>query len=397
MSDKKVEILSQLEQGKISATEAFTMLNQLNESVPPPQHDSEPTTTGESRSNGPRQQSAEIPPPPPPQFTAPDWVEDLVGDISGAFEDVIEEIKDWNIGASISEFVSGTYGHHENTLFFTSNPILQGIVKLTLIGKSAKVTVSGYDGNVIRVQCKYNARRPDAQVLFHQEDGTYQVMYDESIMRSMEILCDVPYVMIKNIHAASKNGVVLIENIKAGAVVLYTKNEKILASNIDCAEFVAQNRNEVIKVQSLNAQNVHIETTNAKIQVDDVRANNAGLKTTNDRIKMAYMDVANLQIHTTNTTLKLDKFLYDFNDWSGGRTFEAHTTNSNISFSAPPDIGLKLEAHAPGGKVVCKKHDLYLSEAGRNHAQGTSSHYDFSSKKLNVLLSTTNASVKVRE
>jgi len=397
MSDKKVEILSQLEQGTITASEAFTMLNQLNESTTPPQHETERATTHEPHSNGPRQQNHEIPPPPPPQFTAPDWVDDLIGDVSGAVEDVVESIKDWNISASISEFMSGTYGHHENTLFFTSNPISQGILKLTLIGKSAKVAVSGYDGNVIRVQCKYNARRPDTQVLFHEEGGTYQVMYDESLMRSMEILCEVPYVMIKNIHAASKNGVVLVENIKAGAVVLYTKNEKILASNINCAEFVAQNRNEAIKIQSLNAQNIHIETTNAKIQVEDVRANNAGLKTTNDRIKMAFMDVANLQIHTTNTSLKLDKFLYDFEDWSGERTFEAHTTNSNISFSAPTDIGLKMQAHAPSGKIVCKKHDLYLSEAGRDSAQGTSSHYDFSSKKLNVLLSTTNASVKIRE
>jgi len=399
MSDKKTEILSQLEQGKITATEAFTMLNQLNESAAPT-HETEPTSTDEPRSNGSRQERERYetpPPPPPPQFTAPDWVEDLIGDVSGAVEDVVESIKDWNIGASISEFMSGTYGHHENTLYFTSNPISQGILKLTLIGKAAKVTVSGYDGNVIRVQCKYNARRPDAQVLFHEEDGAYQLMYDESQMRSMEIFCEVPYVMIKNIHAASKSGVVLIENIKAGAVVLYTKNEKILASNIDCAEFVAQNRNEAIKVQSLNAQNVHIETTNAKIQVEDVRAVNAGLKTTNSRIKMAHMDVANLQIHTTNTSLKLDKLLYDFEDWSGERTLEAYTTNSNISFSAPADIGLKMHAHAPGGKVVCKRHDLYLSEAGRDHAQGTSNHYDFSSKKMNVVLSTTNASVKIRE
>ncbi|MCL2285742.1 MAG: DUF4097 family beta strand repeat-containing protein [Firmicutes bacterium] len=393
MQDKKQEILSQLEQGKITATEAFTMLNQLNETDDTP------------RSNGPQpQRESQIPPPPPPpphdyhsSFTTPDWVEDLVGDISGAVQDVVESIKDMNIGASISEFMSGTYGHHENTLFFTSNPISQGVIKLTLIGKSARVSVTGYGGNTIRVQCKYNARRPDAQVVFHEEDGTYQVMYDESLIRSMEIVCEVPHVMIKNAHIASKNGPVLVEDIQACALVLYTKNEKILASNITCAEFVAQNHNEVIRVNTLVAQNVHMETTNAKIQVENVHANNVGLKTTNDRVKMAYMDVQNLQIHTTNTSLKLDKFLHDFNDWGGQRTLEAHTTNGSISFSAPRDVGLKVEAHAKGGKVVCKSYDMYFSEVGREYARGTNSNYELGGKKLDVQLVTTNASVKIRD
>jgi DUF4097 and DUF4098 domain-containing protein YvlB len=221
-------------------------------------------------------------------------------------------------------------------------------------------------------------------------------MYDESMVRSMEIVCEVPAVIVKNLHVASKNGMITLENVSAGAVVLYTKNEKLLGGNIVCDEFVAQNRNGVIKVNGLTAQNVHMETTNDKIQVENVRAQNTGLKTTNAGIKMANMDVVNLQLRTTNSSLKLDKYMCDTSLWSGERVLEAHTTNSSIIFLVSHDIGLKLQVNASGGKVVCKNFDIYFSETSKNHAIGTSNNYDFSGKKLNVKLNTTNASVKIR-
>jgi len=392
MTEKKIEILAQLEQGKITANEAFTQLNQLNDTTP--QQEVEPHhTTDIPRSNAPKRHSHHSPPPAqPPQH----WLGGIMEEVGGAIESVVESIKDSDIGASISDFVHGTYSNHENTLHFTSSPVSQGITKLGMIGKNARVSVSGYDGNVIIVKCKYNARRPDTQVLFHEENGIYQVMYDEKLIRSMEITCHVPNVMVKNIHAASKNGAVSLENIQAGAVVLYTKSDKILTYNVNCAEFIAQSRNDTIKVSRLTAQNIHIETTNSKIHAEGVQANNAVLRTTNDSIKTSHMDVDNLILNTTNSGIKLDKLMETIGDWSGERVIEVNTTNSNITFTTRPDIGIKIQAHAPGGKVACKSYDMYFSEHGRAHAQGTSNNYEFSSKKLNARLSTTNGSVKIR-
>jgi len=389
MSNKKAEILLQLEQGKITANEAFTMLNELSEHAHTPQQHTEP----EYRGNGPQKNQ----PPPQSHYTQPDWVESLIGDVTGAVQDALDGIREMNIGTSISEFMSGTYGHYKNTLTFTSDPVLQGISQLVIIGKNARVSVSGYSGNVIRVKCIYDARHPDAEVLFHEENGIYQVMYDESVMRSMEITCEVPHVMIKNVHVASKNATVALEDVQAEEVALYTKNAKILANNISCTEFIAQSKNDAIRVQTLVAQNIHMETTNAKIQTEDVRANNAKLKTTNDRIKMELMDVEHLKIDTTNAGLKLDKHMLGIDDWHGERTFEAHTTNSGISFSVPSDVGIKVQAHARGGKIVCKKDDMYFVESNKYYAQGESGNYAICGKKLNVRLSTTNASVKIKE
>ena len=384
MSDRKSEILSQLEQGKINASEAFEMLNQLSEHTTSSQHDTEYC------GNGPAPQAQDAPPP----HTHPGWVEGLVGDISGAVQDAIEGIKDMNIGVSISEFMDGTYGHHKNTMTFTSNPVLQGISKLVIIGKNARVSVNGYDGNVIRVKCAYDARHPNTEVLFHEENGIYQVMYDESRIRTMEIACEVPHAMINSAHIASKNGAIHVQDIRAVDVALYTKNAKILANNINCAKFVAQSRNDAIKVRTLASSNVHLETTNAKIHTEDMRADNAQLKTSNSGIKIEKIDVANLKLHTTNTGLKLDKL--NVGSWHGVRTLEAYTTNGGISLSTLSDIGVRVYACAAGGKLIWKKDDIYFSESSKYQAQGESSNYAICEGKLNVRLSTTNASIKIK-
>jgi len=169
MNNRKQEILSQLERGEITAAEAFTLLNQVEEK-------------NENRNNNPPPRHEYMPPPPPHNHTT-SWVDDLIGTISGAVGDVADEVKEWEIGTSINEFMSGSFGHHKNTLHFTSDPISQGIAKLVVIGKNAKVQVYGYDGNTIRLRCAYDARRHDAQVIFTQENGEYQLMYDEKLMQ----------------------------------------------------------------------------------------------------------------------------------------------------------------------------------------------------------------------
>jgi len=392
MDNRKQEILTQLENGEITAAEAFTLLSQMD---------------GKSKTvDQPYENRSNRPPPvnnsPPPSHhrhshEPTSWVEDLIGSISGAVEEVVDEVKEWEIGASINEFMSGSFGHHRNTLYFTSDPISQGINKLVVIGKNAKVQVYGYDGNVIRLRCAYDARRPDAQVVFTQESGEYQLMYDEKLMRSMEIVCEVPHMIVNSLHAASKNAAVSLHNVQAGAVVLYTKNDKIIGQDISCNEFVAQTKNDSIKVGGIHAQNMHLETTNAKIVAQNVRAHNAEFKTTNDGIKMEQIDIGNLKIFTTSGTLKLEKFLLGVPAWDGERTMEAHTTNANINFATPHEVALKLEAHARDGKINCAKHDMHFTDSHRDYVKGMSHNYDYNTTKLNVRLSTTNGNVRIRE
>jgi len=399
MTGRKAEILKELEQGRITASEAFTKLSQLptneGESVlsPPP---AEPHSNSRNYEREPYEHNRHT---HDNYEHEPNWVEGIISDVSGAVNEAIESIRDMDIGISISDFIGGRYGRYVNTLQFQSAPISQGVKKLVLIGKNARVDVHGYEGSVIRVWCKYDARREDAVVHFGEEAGTYQLMYDEKMIRSMEIVCEVPHCIIQSAHIASKNGRLQLENLQAGVLMLYTKNARLTAAGITCDEFVAENRSDQIRIHGIVAQNVHVETTNAKIQAENIRAKNAALTTTNAGIKTALIDVEHLKLNTTNNGLKLEDYMQGIETvWSGMRTLEAYTTNSGIALAVPADVGLKVQAEARGGKVTSKRHGMYFSESGKQrYAAGTSTNYEFGSKKLDVQLGTTNGTIKIRD
>ncbi|MCL2841216.1 MAG: hypothetical protein FWE05_10645 [Defluviitaleaceae bacterium] len=338
MADFKIEILKQLEEGKITAQEALAMLGQeppLN--TPPPAFEQQPP-----EGNTPTPHSG-------------NWIENLVGWVDDVAGDIVEGVQDLNIPGNFSDLMDGTFGHYKGTEVFVSPPVSQGISGLTLIGKNARVDVHGYEGDVIRVECSFNARHPDAELYFHEENGVFQLVYDEKMMRHMSIKCEVPRVMISEILIASKNGKVIVDGIVGGHVQLATKNDNIRAEWISCTDFIAQNRNAKIKTSNVNAENLHLQTTNASI-----------------KLPLTFAD-----------------------GWSGKRVIEAHTTNAGISFSAPFDTGIQVQASTSNGKITCQRHDMLYSEFSKGYVHGESRDYNMSSRKVKVRLATTNASVKI--
>jgi len=366
MADFKFDVLKQLEEGKITAQEALAML-------------------GQEKPGGAA---------PPPEAREPgNWVENLVGWVGDVVTDVVEGVQDMDIPGNISDLVGGTFGHYRGTEVFTSRVVNQNIAGLTVVGKNSRVVVRGYDGDVIRVECSFDARRPDAEVYFHEDNGVFQLMYDEKMMRYMSINCEVPRVMIQEVLIASKNDKVLVEGIRGGQVRLATKNDALKIEGISCTELVAQNRNAVIKARGVSAVNVHFETTNDTIVAEDFNAGLVSLKTSNAKIKTANVNSTSLYLHTTNAGIKLPCVFADL--WDGEKVIEAHTTNGGITFSTPFDVGLKIQAFTSNSKITCQRDDLHYSDFSKGHMQGESRDYDVSGKKLRVKLSTTNASIKI--
>jgi len=370
---KNIEILKQLEEGKITAQEALTLLGQQK----------------------PEEDFAKPPPEMRPSPDVPDpanWVENLVGWVGDVVNDVVEGVQDLDIPGNISDFMGGTYGHYKDTKVFESRMVSQGVSGLTLVGKNAKVVVRGYDGDVVRLECAFDARRPDAEVYFHEENGVFQLMYDEKLMRHMSINCEVPRVMIQEILIASKNAKVLVEGINGGKIQLATKNDTLKAEGVTCTELIAQNRNAVIKSRGVSASNIHLETTNDTIVAEDFSANIVNLKTSNARIKTSGVNAASLFMNTTNSGLKI-ACVEDLQN--GESVIEARTTNGGITFSVPDDIPLKIEAVTNDGKINCRRDDLNYSDLSKNYMQGESLDYAMAGRKLRVKLSTTNSSIKI--
>ena len=368
MTDKKAEILKQLEQGNISADQALAMLNQQPNETPPPMPP--PPVQENFHREGYRHEAQH-------SEYEPGWVESMFSWVGDAIQDVAEEIHDWDISTSISDLVSGTYSNNKMRQVFSSHPISQSIAAVTVVGKNAKVEVQGYDGDCVRMECVYNARRADADVYMHEENGHIELAYDEKIMRSMSILCHVPFAAIGELRVASKNDTVKI-------------------FDVNCTTLMAANRNAAIKACNVTATSIAMETTNDNIKISNIRAHNASLKTKNARIHVEFVDISHLKMTTTNAGLKFKSNLFATDTWTGERIIEAETTNAGVSIFVPTDAALKLDATTRGGNVSFQR-ELYLAESAKNHVRGESSDYNFAGKKLNICLKTSNASVKVKD
>ena len=313
-----LKILKQLEEGKISAEEAMAMMGQQKPPVTP---------TFES--------------PPPVEQPPTGWVDSFVGWVGDVVNDVATGIKDLTISYDTIIKV------------FESRSVSQGINRLVLVGKNAKVKVRGYDGDTIRVECEYNARREDAEVYFHEESGVFKLIYDEDIIRSMKITCEVPRVLIKDLLVASKNDKILVEG--------------------------------------LTSSKIHVETKNAKITAENICADTAIFRTKNARIDTQNSNITHMYLSTTNTGLK---FAFA-GGWEGERTLEAVTTNGGIAIALPSDVGLNIEAETSNSKISCNRDDMNYSKFSKRYMLGESQNYNFGGKRMRVKLSTGNSSIKI--
>jgi len=408
MADKKLDILQRLQAGEISAQEALSLMNQMQDS---PYHDT-PSGAQNSQQQAPNfgSHSSQH---QNPNFSSNDhlhdpnfdfhnqnrgWADGLFSWVGEMVDDITSGIKDMDIGVNISDVLSGNFSNNERTVSFASKPILQSLAQLELHGKNDKIEINAYDGDTVQIQCHYNARYPDAYVYFNDEGGNISLMFDDKQMRSVQVLCQVPKAHIGQLHAETKNDRIHMAGVTAGEISLATKNDKIYMELISCGNLHAVTTNDKITARGITASNIILETTNDKITAEDIQAQQLTLKTTNSGIITARLDVHNIHMTTTNTGLKLDNTLLCDGSlfWEGERTIEAHTTNGGIKFSAPMGIGFCVEASSSGGKVACDV-PLYGAQGSKNHIIGESVNYATAGRQLRARLHTTNATIKIRE
>lgn len=379
MNDFKMEILKQLEEGKITANEALAMLGQQK---PKNEESFKKDTDDFAFSHDGRERQA-------------GWVENLMGWVGDVVNDVTQGVSDLDISANFNDFVSGNYGHFKNILQFESSPISQSAKKIILTGKNAAVHVSGYEGNTVQIECAYDARREDVQVYFAEENGIYQLIYDEKIMRHLSIKCRLPKVLFEEVYISSKNDKVIVDGLVGNFVHLRTKNDVIQASSIKCKRLITESKNDSISIWDIHADEITVDTTNSKIIVEDILAGILRLKTTNGGIKTARVNAVQEFLSTTNAKIKYEANINSSESWDGERVFEASTTNGNIVYTVSSGESIKIKAFTINGKINCKCDNLNYSEFSKGYMSGESVDYGFSGKKKLVKLSTTNSTIKI--
>jgi DUF4097 and DUF4098 domain-containing protein YvlB len=411
MNEGKVKILEMLQEGKITVEESLELLARF------------PDEKKRANYSDPRQIN-------PDWHTDEDWdeddregdlgddlanlgqrikagIEDAIGtdfatignDISQTFREIGKELEDVDINLD----VAGLFGYykHKSTITYISDPITQSISQLKLLGKNAKVEIKGYNGDRLRITCKFNPKRQDAQVFVNEEKGSYEVLYDYNAMRSMAIYAEVPQsILVENIHGESKNGHLDLYGVKCRHAHLLTKNSSIRIENTNCEEIVARTRNSAIKAERLTADNIDFETSNSKIDVHDTTANTARLTTSNSKVVTEDCDIKQLFIKTSNAGIKMDSIFMGTaaqGNWDTERIVEAHTTNGGVSVYVPRDVAAAIQASTSNGRVDSEIPNMLMSEISKNYISGRNASYDRAAKKAKINVSTTNSTIKFRE
>ena len=333
-------------------------------------------------------------------------IEDAIGTdfatIGAGIKESLEDLDDVDINIDLTGGLGGIFSYHKykSSMTYISNPIPQAISSLKLLGKNSSVEIKGYDGNQLRITCKFNAKNRDAQVFVNEDNGNFEVLYDYNAMRSMKIYAEVPRVLVDNIHAETKNSSIDLHGVKARNANLLTKNSSIRVGDVECDEIVARTRNSAIKAERLNATNIDFETSNSKISLEDTAAQSARLTTTNSKVVTEHCDIKQLFIKTTNAGIKMENIFRGTagqGDWDAERIVEAHTTNGNVAIYVPRDVAAMVQASTSHGRVDCELQNMMMDAMSKHYVNGKSMNYDAAARRVKINVSTTNSAIKIRE
>ncbi|MDR2167473.1 MAG: DUF4097 domain-containing protein [Clostridiales bacterium] len=376
MNEGRMKVLEMLQEGKIGVEEAMGLLKQFPEEDAPRE---------ERRDSG------------------GGFLSELGDTISGAISDAIDA----------SDGVFGGWQHgRKTTKEFVSDPITADIAAIKLLGKNGPVEIRGYEGNQVKIEVKYNAKRGDAQVFVREEGGVFELLYDYNALRWLAVDCLVPNVLVGQIHGESKNSKVELYNIRAEQVALITKNSKIEMGNVNAPQIVAKTRNANIEAKNLQTVNLDLQTGNAKIDIENVKAKIARLTTSNAKIATENVDIEQLYLKTSNGNIKLENMFNEAIDYVDARPegsqyppgaapateriIEAQTSNSGITVNLPADVAVDVQASTSNAGVECKIPNLVLNEFSKNYINGRTFDYDTHPRRLKLSLNTSNAAVKIR-
>ncbi|MCL2397737.1 MAG: DUF4097 domain-containing protein [Defluviitaleaceae bacterium] len=398
-NEGKIKVLEMLSEGKITTAEALELLKQFPEEEERQGYDRiDPRQINPNKVHHTYETERE---PEGLGHKINEGIKDVLGvdfaDIGNSIRENLEDLGDLDINLDLADIFVG-HGY-QSSITYVSDPIGQNIAALRLLGKNAKVEVVGCDGNQLRITCKFKAKRPDAQVFVNEDKGSYEVLYDYNAMRSMQIYCEVPRVLVEEIHAETKNDKVEMWRINARHIDLLTKNAAIKIGDIQAKEIIAKTGNDNIYAERIKAREIALQTSNAKIAIERITADIARLTTTNSKVVTEGSDIKHLFVKTTNAGIKLENIFKALGPdaWGGERTIDAYTTNGGVTMYIPRDVAATVQASTSNGRIDCDLHHMLAGEMSKNYINGRSQSYDTSAKKVKVGIRTTNATIKIKE
>ena len=297
-----------------------------------------PSKTTSSSSTRPQSQQ------PPNQSL--DWVRELEPKVQKAAQTVARttsHIVD-KIVKTLSEtdFKNAGFGNQrgEKELNLALKVMPQDHLKLFLKGKNGSIALKGYNGDQINLKVFYrNKEETDHGIRLVQMDQKIFLQYEEDQMNFVRMEGFIPEAYFHTLHLETSN------------------------SNI--------------RVDSCKANDIHILTSNAKVEVKEV-------------------DSAKVHIETSNAPIKTQLYANQFVAYSQYQWY-LETSNAPIEMITPTgDIGYRIKALTSLSGIQTYIPHLTYTQSEGNYIEAQTLHYERASKKVDLNLTTSNASIVLK-
>ena len=340
MQEERLKILKMLEEGKINTTEAMSLLEHFKDD-----DEANQATPNTKKTNK---------------------LGDFINSISSG---------DFNFNSlfNLEDLSFGLF--KQDTVVCVSEPIEGAISNIHLVGKNGKLKIDTHDEAHIQVNCSFISRKSDDKVeLVQNENGTYELKYDDDSIKTLSIHCFLPKVDIHKLCAKNTNSSITVSHLSTLSEGIFkTSNSGILVHDVVSENLNCSTSNASIKLSHTTAKQLVVQTSNAKIVVDHCLSNRTNLITSNAPIEFMVSD---------DTTA------------SDNLSLTANTSNAGIRVTLPPVLddttSVTVKHATSAGKFISTVPYLQYMDYD-THASVNSA----ATKHINLALTTSNANIKV--
>ena len=400
MSNEKIMILKMLEEGKINAQEAATLIDSLGKEESANKdykkenqnkhcHNSRQQNYQQHQQYNNNQQQHQQYQQNRQNFE--DFAEDIskkFDNLARGFEPKVKKFTDTIVEktASIVDEISKSFSSKDSVVYddFSFNNDLTKVFELTvenmnseliLEGKNGSVSVSGYNGDKITVRVKYRPKNGPANIDFIKSGDKYHLSYDRDYFKYVALEAFVPENMFEYIKAKSSNSSITVEKLISKYIDVKTSNSSITA-------------------RELSAEEIKLKTSNSSIKMEQVKGRNCEAKTSNSKIFVTNVDVESLKLSTSNASINLNIDYFNLYD---NYTWVAETSNSKININVPTnrDLGYHFKALTSLGKIKLGLTGMNYITNTPNYIEAKSIDFDNAKKCIKFSAETSNGSVVI--
>jgi hypothetical protein len=378
MSQEKMKILTLLEQGKITASEATELINSLDtSSSTKTQHSLNAKSIKKDSSNissYARNIESGL-------NTIGDKLDEFVKDVSPIAKKYskIATDKASLFAKNVTESIVNVSSKQANSVQKTIK--LQQIVTgnanvFNLAGLNSNVRVHGYNGDSITITANVKTKIQTPILEISVKGNIYELSYNKIQFHSISADAYIPYSLFSTINISNENSTLEVMNLSCNSIVISNNNAPTIVCDI------------VAKDLKLNTSEATVNLSNVKV------SNSSFIENCNADCTLNDIDICKLNLSTSNASLILNNALFkkeSVYNWN------LNTSNGNVTVKTPNsmDVAFDIKCNATFGNIELNLLGVSTVSKENYVKQARSVTFDNKDIKVKMDVETTNGTIKI--